>query len=251
MKRLLGVLALVLLVAPPANAAFLDNLEAHFKLNTGALTTDSQGSNTLTNNNTVTEETGILDVAGQFTAATTEYLSIVDNASMSTGDIDFTIAVWIYLDSIGTTRTIASKGATNQYEWSIEISSSDMISLRIMTTGGGNLGLATWGSALSADTWYFIVAWHDATANTANIQVDNGIPVSGASTGPTDGTGSFFIGRLGDVSRWTDGRIDSFSFWKRVLTSQERADLWNCDNALDHDFSATACNPRNVGIIIQ
>ena len=242
---------LVLGLAAPASAAFLDNCEAHFKLNTGALTADSCGSNTLINNNTVTEATGKLDVAGQFTAATTEFLSIADNASMSTGDIDFTIATWIYMDSVGPTRTIASKGVTDQYEWSIEISSSDAISLRVMSTAGGNLGLATWGSALLADTWYFIVAWHDATANTANIQVDNGTPVSAASTGPTDGTGSFFIGRLGDVSRWTDGRIDSFSFWKRVITARERTLLWNCGVALDHDFSGGTCLPYSIGVVTQ
>ncbi len=249
MKRLLTILALVLLVALPANAAFLDNLEAHFKLNTGALTTDSAGSNTLTNNNTVTEETGILDVAGQFTAATNEYLSIADNASMSTGDIDFTIVAWVYQDSTGTVRSVASKGGTNQYEWHIDIDGSEKPFFQIYTPAGGNRGQATWGSGLSASTWHLIVAWHDATANTVNIQVDNGIPVSAAATGPTDGTGAFHIGNLVDVGRYMDGRIDSFSFFKRVLTSQEKTDLWNCTNALDHDFSGTACRPRSsVGI---
>ncbi len=251
MKRLLGILVFILLVASPANAAFLDNCEAHFKLNTGALTTDSCGSNTLINNNTVTEETGILDVAGQFTAATTEFLSIADNASMSTGDIDFTIAVWVYQDSTGTSRAIASKGGTNQYEWHIDIDSSNKPLFQIYTPAGGNRGTATWGSALSATTWYFIVAWHDATANTVNIQVDNGIPVSAAATGPTDGTGAFHIGNLVDVGRYMDGRIDSVSFFKRVLTSQEKTDLWNCTNALDHDFSGGTCLPYSIGVVTQ
>ncbi len=41
------------------------------------------------------------DGARQYTAANTEFHSIADNASLSTGDIDFMIGGWIYLDSYG------------------------------------------------------------------------------------------------------------------------------------------------------
>ena len=38
--------------------------------------------------------------SAQFTAANIEYLSIVDNAALSMGDIDFTVAGWFYFDSV-------------------------------------------------------------------------------------------------------------------------------------------------------
>src|SRR3990167_5194084 len=55
--------------------------------------------------------------AGQFTAVNSEYLSIADNASVSTGDIDFFWAGWVYLDTKASIQGIASKYATNQQEW--------------------------------------------------------------------------------------------------------------------------------------
>ncbi len=255
MKRLLIVLALVLLVISPANAAFLDNLEAHFKLNSGALTTDSQGSNTLTNNNTVTENPGKLDVAGQFTLATSEYLSIADNASLSTGDIDFTIAAWVYLDSLSGALTVASKIDSGEFEWQLIVDSgrADRAVFQITDPDGASLGLADSSNfgGLSLATWYFIVAWHDSVGNTVNIQVNNATLNSvGTSGAPTDGSAAFAIGARATPGVYWDGRIDSVSFWKRVLTPQERTKLWNCTNGLDHNFSGP-CNPHSVGIIVQ
>ncbi len=249
MKRLLSALAFVLLMASSANAAFLDNCEAHFKLNTGALTTDSCGSNTLTNNNTVTEATGKLAVAGQFIATNSESLTIADNASLSTGDINYTVAAWVYFDTLDTNLTVGWKGE----EWWLVLDATDKLAFFLLGAGGTNKGKALSSLTLSTGTWYFVVGWHDPVANKVYIQVNNGTVDEAATTAV--GLDRGFNFEMGSVSGGTalfmNGRIDSFSFWKRIITSQERADLWNCDNALDHDFSATACNPRSTGIIIQ
>ena len=55
-------------------------------------------------------------------------------------------------------------------------------------------------SALSTGAWHLIVAWHDAVANTINLQVDNGTVYSTThSAGVVDGPAPFKIGsfRLG------------------------------------------------------
>ena len=71
------------------------SLIAHWNLDEASGTrVDAKGGNDLTDNNTVTQATGIVSNAGQFTAANSEYLSIADNAALSTGDIDFTIPLW-------------------------------------------------------------------------------------------------------------------------------------------------------------
>jgi len=42
--------------------------------------------------------------ARQFTASNAETLSLSDNALVSGGDVDFAIAVWVYLDAVGNNR---------------------------------------------------------------------------------------------------------------------------------------------------
>src|ERR1041385_3310343 len=55
-------------------------------------------SNTLTNNNTVTYNTGQLSNAAYFASASSQYFSIASNSDLTFGDIDFTWAAWIYTD---------------------------------------------------------------------------------------------------------------------------------------------------------
>src|SRR3990167_6439218 len=49
--------------------------------------------------------------AAQFTAANLEYLSITDNAALSMGDIDFTIAGWFRFDSVASNQALMGKDA--------------------------------------------------------------------------------------------------------------------------------------------
>ena len=66
-------------------------------------------------------------------------------------------------------------------------------------------------------TWMRILAWHDATANTANIQINNG-----ATAGAIDGTQPFHIGAGAVPSNHLDGGVDSAFVAKRVYTADER-----------------------------
>jgi hypothetical protein len=94
------------------------------------------------------------------------------------------------------------------------------------------------GSPL-ATTWYYVVAWHDSTANTINIQINNGTPTSLSHTLGVyaSGTGLFSIGSTGGTAAYMNGRIDEVSFWKRILTADERMTLYNSGNGLAYPFS--------------
>src|SRR6185295_10218115 len=86
--------------SPDANCTIPNNLVAYWKLDeTSGSRSDSFGSNTLTDNNTVGSTAGKVGNAAQFIQANTEYLSAADNAALSVADIDFTFAFWVYLDS--------------------------------------------------------------------------------------------------------------------------------------------------------
>lgn len=186
----------------------------------------------MTDNNTVTSNPGKFSNAGQFTNANSEYLSISDNADLSTGDIDFTVAAWVYMDTKAALRYIMAKaGAAGFREYSLNYYASDGVDRFEfwLSADGDNITAVradSLGSASTA-TWYFVVAWHDSVANTINIQVNNGTANSVSYTsGTTDSSGQFNIGALNAGSFW-DGRIDEARFYKRVLSPSERSLLYN------------------------
>lgn len=217
--------------------ALIDNLISHWRLEEASGTrVDSHGSNDLTDNNTVTQQTGKQGNCGQFTDANNEFLSRADNASLSTGDIDFLIAVWVRADAFPGVGVIASKGglAVNSVddEW-VLWSLGDTLKFTVISGPVSSFTTVTWASTPATATWYFVVAWHDAGANTINIQVNNGtIDSLSHSGGAQSGAAPFLMGvDNATVGNW-DGRIDEFSFWKRILTTDEKTQLYNSDNGI-------------------
>ena len=216
------------------------NLVGYFKLEELSGTRfDATGrGNNLTDNNTVTQAAGIVGNAGQFTAANSEYLSIADNADLSVGDIDFTVACWLYFDTNSGTRVALSKGnndTDNNTAYMIQYVAAPTDRLRFRVGNGTNnttVVADTFGAILTA-TWLFVVAWHDSVADTINIQINNGGANSAARTGGSyDDARAFRIGTdPGDIpGDFWDGRIDAVGVWKRVLTAAERTLLYNNGN---------------------
>ncbi len=54
-----------------------------------------------------------------------------------------------------------------------------------------------------------------------------------------DGAGEFQVGAISSTSLWWNGSIDEFGFWKRVLTSQERTDLYAAGAGLTYPFDGS------------
>ena len=227
------------------------SLISYWKLDeTSGTRVDSFGTNDLTDNNTVTSGTGKVGNAGQFTLSNSEYLSHADNASLSTGDIDFTIACWFNPDSIAVNSCLMAKGVASVSfgdEYDLRLLSASSVRLTV-NDGVSVSNTVEGGGPFSTGAWYFIVAWHDSVANTINIQVNNGGILSGAhSAGSYNSTGQFLIGAVPTTipSSFWDGRIDEVGFWKKVLTSQERTDLYNNGNGNTYNSSGT-CVPLRV-----
>ncbi len=189
---------------------------------------DAFGGNTLTDVNTVTQATGIVGFAADFELNNTEYLSHTDNASLSTGDIDFSLAGWFKLESIGAQQELASKyGADGSREYELFVSSTNKPTF-LIRDGSNAVGTATWGSAVSASTWYFVLAWHDAAANVVGITIDNGTAVTNSTTGaPPDTNGAFFLGTRNAGTFPLDGVLDQWTFYKTVLTTSNGTYLYN------------------------
>lgn len=209
--------------------ALKENLIAHWSLEEASGSrADDIGGNTLLDTNTVTSNPGKIGTAAQLTAASGEYLALADNAALSMGDIDFTVGAWVYLDTTASIMYVLSKltaGTVAGIEYRLFYSTGASLTFSV-SNGTTNTNVAA-GGVLVASSWYFAVGWHDSVANTVNIQLNNGTPVSaGHTVGAQDGVAPFHIGAANASNFW-NGRLDQVGVWKRVLTTQERTDLYN------------------------
>ncbi len=222
----------VSLTPPSTPAQLLPTPVAYWKLEEPSGTRmDSLGSNHLTDNNTVTQAAGKQAYAAQFTAANSEYLSIADNTDLSVGNIDFTVAFWVYLDDIGSTHDFINRyNIAGQRSYDIYFTTGAGFNFAVSDNGVSNptvlVTAATFG-APAAGVWYCVICWHDAANNIVGISV-NGIQDTAAhTTGAFDGTSEFQIGGINGSGAPHNGRIDEVGFWKVVLSAQERADFYN------------------------
>lgn len=237
--------------------ALSTNLVAFWKLGEASGTRlDAIGSNNLVDNNTVTQAAGRVGNAAQFTFANSEFLSIADNADMSTGDIDFTFACWVYLDSVPVgivDMIVASKWTSSgdQREWGLTLDEGDNRFNWFVNPTGGSSGSVTLDATSFGDvplaTWIFIVLWHDSVNDTLNIQINNGaIDTVAYSAGVFDGTSSFKLGQINGAGFW-DGRIDAVGWWKKVLNQLERTRQYNDGLGLEPPFpTSTYTEPETV-----
>lgn len=231
--------------SPDTDGALESGLVAYWPLEeTSGTRSDVRRSNHLTDNNTVTSNPGIRGNAGQFTRANTEFLSIGDTTDLSMGgpEISFTIAAWVYPDSINGQGIItkATSGAGTSAEYALWFTGSGaQIDLYV----ADDVTLTTVRSSpLTIGSWNFVTAWHDAALNQIAISINNGAAATAPHTvGSYDSSGGLEIGSWRPTTGWVwDGRIDEVGIWKRVLTVQERTDLYNGGNG---NTCHTPCQP--------
>lgn len=196
---------------------------------------DSIGTNHLSVTGYVDVATGLLGDCAYFdtTHTTPPGLTIADNAKLRTGDIDFTVAAWVKLTDKTTYRCIASKWASGATEWQLIYQQARDRFYFSTGTDACWVTADTLGSP-AVDTWYFVVAWHDAAANTISIQVNNGaVDTKTGATAPVEGTQAFSVGIRSDGQfRWA-GYIDNVLFYRRTLTAAERATLYAAGEGME------------------
>lgn len=201
----------------------------------------TMGRNTLTDNNTVTGNPGLVLNAAQFTRANSERLSLASNADVTAGDISFTVACWAYLDSkpAGLMFMLNKDGTTaGQREYALFWNNAtDRFNFNVYTaTDSAKAALANTLGAPALATWYFITCWHDAAADTVNIEVNMGGVDSTATTAALQAasTAEFAIGARSGGTLFFDGRICEATKWNRVLMKQER--WWLYNNGLGRSY---------------
>lgn len=218
-----------------------DSLISHWKLDEASGNAlDAHGSNTLVETSgTIGSAAGKVGNSRDFELGETEHFLIADNASLSTGDIDFTLAAWVNPESItGANMWIAAKfGGAGAREYGLRLTAAGLAEFIISNDGAGSvLATNTTFGALSPGTWYFLVGWHDSVNNEISVYTNGTVTTTAYSLGVFDSTAGFSIGANSGNIQHFDGLIDEVSFWKRVLTSTERTQLYNGGNGLAYPF---------------
>jgi hypothetical protein len=228
--------------------ALIDDLKAFWELDEASgsrADSHSVGPYNLTDNNTVTSGAGIggTGTAAEFEESTNEWLSRASTADLQGGDTDFTVMAWFRpeenLTSIA--EAVVGKvdtGSLANFEYVLEISVSPRLNFRV---GDGSTTLAvdcTNGGTISTATWYLGFGWHDSVNNVIGVALFGGSSstanTSAWTTGVASSSEDFRIGRIASQYSYFDGRIQRAGFWRRVLTSQERTDLYNSGAGLSY-----------------
>lgn len=231
--------------------ALTDSLISWWKLDetsdgSGAVTrNDSHGTNHLTDSTTVPSATGKVGNGADFEASASDYLNIASNSTLQMGDIDCTFCCWLKLETVsGSTQDFLTKDdASSSREYHIGFNGTNFRVIVWDAATGLSLTqrVATTFGAPSSGAWIFVVAWHDSAANTLNIQINNGtVDSTSTSAGVRVSTAPFRLGNRGNAASPMDGVMDMVGIWKRVLTSDERTQLYNGGSGLDYPFGGEA-----------
>lgn len=183
----------------------------------GARLASISSANDMTAVNAPTSAAGLVyPTARQYTAASSQYHSLADNAAVSWGNVEAWVAATVLLDSKGAFRTIAAKrtnsGANNTEFTLVYNNSNDRFEFYIGDAVAAIAGVTanTFG-APSLATWYFLLGYRIAgtmalsvqggafdTASTSNVPPDTAAPFI---IGAQQSTPTFFMdGRIGPVT---------------------------------------------------
>jgi RHS repeat-associated protein len=172
-----------------------------------------------------------------------EYLSKTDNASLSTGDVSFSVAAWVRADTLTSEMWIVSKQDSDPIrEYTLRYNTVTFELATVQQSNGAGKSVTASNMTPVAGQWYWVVGWYDAANDSLSISVNNSLPITTTGvSGPADTTSAFRIGgemNGGGMSHYWNGRIDGVGFWKRTLTAEERTALYNGGNGCDYPFTA-------------
>lgn len=219
---------------------------ALYKFESGALTTDSKESETLTNVNSATASA--THVEGSYStalASASEQSYKRDFADLSsyfpgkpwTTNKIISIAGWFRatsLPSSGNSMIITALSNSNNDDWNHGV---------LIKNTGGNTNLKfilgtyyiaqsqeyTHATNLSTDTWYhFTVSFDGTSAYAIRLRDSDGNAIGTDITGTYDGNSDTAISFAAD-SMYFNGLIDELVYFKRVLTSEDAGNIASGD----------------------
>ncbi len=227
MHALTGLSGLSSIVAAERPFILIDALIAYYKMDeaSGQATDSHTNALHLTDTNTVASTTGKVGTSRLFVAGNNEYFTRASSALLQTGDVDFAVAAWVWLDATTGNPPIAcKKGVATEWRLFLDSNTGQFKFL----FGASTVNAVTFGT-VTTGAWNLVMAWHNAAADQLWIQVNNGAPDMSTTGGavPTANTDPLHVGFDGATS-YLSGRIDELFIKKgATFTATDRLAIWN------------------------
>lgn len=230
-----------------AGSTLLTDLKGYWKLTeaSGSTFDDSYGANNGTGVGTVAHSTGV-----EFDTQT-DYLYVVGNSSLYPTN-SFSISLWFNLDTLPSTQArnmFLIRYVDSTYTWSYESFIAydaegpvERIVFYLKDDTGANIQAESPTALLSTGTLYNLILVNEV-GTYPHIYLNN---VDRTNYHPTNFTGTIlqpdddlFFGSPSSVGLTStiDGIVRDVAIWNKVLTSDERAEVYNSGTPNPYPFS--------------
>lgn len=220
------------------------NCVAVYRFESGALTADSKGTNTLTNYNAVTANTTTYregSAAANFVHASSQAFYVADSNLASgfplkNGDSSKLISVtaWVRFATVDGTNTIFTKGGDpGAYSLMLQGIGWANWELSFGYNSGSSRQTLTLGQNRIANKWYHVGVVVDGVNKTYHLRIknvtDNSTPEDFAGSFDNDlnvEAGQFSIGAYDSYGTlalgfMSDGQMDEMTVWNKLLSSSD------------------------------
>lgn len=240
--NILAVIIILLNCITIANALSTNNVTAYYPL--GNYTDIVNGNNIVEARSLVNTSTCKIGDCYYFNATNKSHANVSDSNSLDlTGN--YTINVWIKLDSNSTSMYIVTKQALSSYpSYSLGLRYSSGYQIASYTASD-EVYSSTIG--LNTNEWYMITESHCGASSGQHLWYKNGALVSTSTVAnPTAGTQKLGIGRWMDNNYYVNGTMDELAIWKdKCLNASEIAELYNSGAGRAYPFTI----PENASTI--
>ncbi len=219
--------------------SLLTNLISYYKLED---TSDSAGSNTLTNHNSVAFNPALIGNGGDLGASnTTKYLDTSNNMGVTGGAI--TVSMWIKLYALPVTPEVIWAQADTSSFTENRVSYSKNGAIYQFDIGRTRLGFSgdvfSYVNTLSTSIFNHLVYTYDGTTIIFYLNNVNVGSIGSGGSGNTGTINNFSLGMLYDGTSFpTNAIIDEVGIWGRGLTPTEISQLYNSGAGFQYPFSS-------------
>lgn len=170
------------------------------------------------------------EVTNYFYLATTTDFQLVTNR---------TFAAWVKILDSADEKLILGKGsilsATDQEYF---LSSANVTPAFFVIHNDFSGTTINYPNPFIVGVWSLVIVLVDTVNSNIVMQVDNDVLITNAYTKPFNFvTNRFFVGNDGTTLFQDHHMIDEMSVWNRLLTEQERTNLWNNGNGKTYPFN--------------
>lgn len=198
------------------------------------------GSHNLADNGSTGSNTGKLSNAADLNGSS-QWLSAASPGDIPAGDVDWSIAFWLWMDTTAANQVFICKGDTSATDWSIGFSlGTGLVYVNIF--GAFGQGASTFGTPTTG-TWVLVAVTYTASTDIVRISINAGAQDAAVVSPAADLGKGFTLGRLelaGGI-QYHDGRLDEVIIWSGyVLTTGDITELYNAGNGIAYPFSVAA-----------